>query len=62
MAAIWKNQFNECLLYFALTGNGFDPDKISTAINLKATKSCVKAAAFPEKYRYAQAGNTAHPF
>ena len=53
---------NECYIYFALTGNGFNPDKISTTLNLKATKSCVKAAVFPEKYRQAQAENTAHPF
>lgn len=52
---------NECYIYFALTGNGFDPDKISTALNLKATKIVREGSRIPEKYRYAQAGNTAHP-
>ena len=30
---------NECYLYFALTGRGFDPDAISTALNLAPTRA-----------------------
>ena len=30
---------NECYLYFALTGLGFDPDAISTALNLAPTRA-----------------------
>ncbi|OWP24269.1 DUF4279 domain-containing protein [Eikenella corrodens] len=30
---------NECYLYFALTGRGFDPDTISTALNLAPTRA-----------------------
>ncbi len=30
---------NECYLYFALTGRGFDPDAVSTALNLAPTRA-----------------------
>ena len=30
---------NECYLYFALTGRGFDPDAISAALNLVPTRT-----------------------
>ena len=30
---------NECYLYFALPGRGFDPDAISTALNLAPTRA-----------------------
>ena len=40
---------NECYIYFALTGNGFDPDKISTALNLKATKIVREGSRIPGK-------------
>ena len=30
---------NECYLYFALTGRGFDPDAVSTALNLASTRA-----------------------
>lgn len=40
---------NECYLYFALTGNGFDPDKISTTLNLKATKIVREGSHIPGK-------------
>lgn len=30
---------NECYLYFALTGRGFNPDAISTALNLAPTRA-----------------------
>jgi len=38
---------NECYIYFALTGNGFDPDKISTTLNLKATKIVREGSRIP---------------
>lgn len=40
---------NECYIYFALTGNGFDPDKISTTLNLKATKIVREGSRIPGK-------------
>lgn len=40
---------NECYIYFALTGNGFDPDKISTTLNLKATKIVREGSRIPAK-------------
>ena len=40
---------NECYIYFALTGNGFDPDKISTTLNLKATKIVREGSHIPGK-------------
>ena len=40
---------NEYYIYFALTGNGFDPDKISTALNLKATKIVREGSRIPGK-------------
>ena len=40
---------NECYIYFALTGNGFDPDKISTTLNLKATKIVREGIRIPGK-------------
>ena len=40
---------NECHLYFALIGNGFDPDKISTTLNLKATKIVREGSRIPGK-------------
>ena len=30
---------NECYLYFALTGHGFDPDAVSAALNLAPTRA-----------------------
>ena len=30
---------NECYLYFALTGHGFDPDAISVSLNLVPTRA-----------------------
>ena len=30
---------NECYLYFALTGRGFDPDAVSAALNLAPTRA-----------------------
>ena len=30
---------NECYLYFALTGRGFDPDAVSAALNLVPTRA-----------------------
>ena len=40
---------NECYIYFALTGNGFNPDKISTTLNLKATKIVREGSRIPGK-------------
>ena len=40
---------NECYIYFALTGNGFDPDKISTTLNLKPTKIVREGSRIPGK-------------
>ncbi|VDH00194.1 Uncharacterised protein [Helicobacter pametensis] len=45
---------NECYLYFALTGHGFDPDAVSAALNLAPTRAVYEGSSMP-------AGNTAHP-
>ena len=35
---------NECYLYFALTGRGFDPDAVSATLNLAPTRAVYKGS------------------
>ena len=40
---------NECYLYFALTGRGFDPDAISTALNLVPTRAVYEGSSIGDR-------------
>ncbi len=42
---------NECYLYFALTGHGFDPDAVSAALNLAPTRAVYEGSSIGGRVR-----------